>query len=310
MKKILIILLFQVSALSVFGQDWVVPADRKGKLSPFAFTDETRQAGEALYNLNCKSCHGSPGKGDYQATLVPQPVDPATDKLQRNLDGELFYKLTQGRGQMPSFKNSLSSTDIWNVISFLRKFNKTYVQSVMPLIKSSAYPGAEIIVRLISGPAPDEITMKVTAASEKGTVPVTDAGVRLFVKRTFGRMMIDEERSTGKNGEAVFKVPAGFPGDTAGNIHVTAMFADEEAFGSEGRDTILQAGTRVMPVSLTRDRAMWNVVRKAPVWIILTYTLGVLGVWIFILLIMLKLRDIYIIGNHLTAKATNNDNHS
>jgi hypothetical protein len=203
---------------------------------------------------------------------------------------------------MPAFKNSFSSNDVWNVISFLRKFNKSYVQSVMPLIKSSAYPGAEIIVRLLTGPAADEITMRVNAVTEKSSVPVTGAGVRLFVKRTFGRMMLDEEKTTGSNGEAIFRIPQGLPGDTAGNIHVSAMFSDEDAFGSTGRDTVLQAGVKVVPVSLTQNRAMWNVVRKAPVWIILTYTIGVLGVWGFIILIMLKLRDIFIIGEHLTRK--------
>jgi hypothetical protein len=310
MKKILIIILIQLSALSLFSQDWIVPADKKGKLSPFAFTDETRKAGETLYNLNCKSCHGTPGMGNFQANLKPQPADPVTDRIQHNLDGELFYKLTQGRGPMPSFKNSLSSNEIWNVVSFIRKFNKTYVQSIMPLIKSSAYPGAEIIVRLLTGPASDEITVKVIAVSEKATVPVTGAGVKLFVKRTFGRMMIDEERTTGSNGEAFFKVPAGLPGDSAGNISVSAMFSDEDAFGSAGRDTVLKAGFKVIPVSLTQNRAMWNVVRKAPVWIILTYTLGVLGVWGFIVLIMLKLRDIFIIGDHLSEKSPENESQS
>jgi len=307
MKKLFAILLIQLSALSVFGQDWTVPADKKGKLSPFAFSEETRKAGETLYNLNCKSCHGTPGMGNFQATLNPQPADPATEKIQRNLDGEMFYKITQGRGPMPSFKNSLSSNDIWNVVSFLRKFNKTYVQAVMPLIKSSAYPGAELTVRLVSGPSAGEITLKAVAVTDKATVPVTGAGVKLFVKRTFGRMMIDEEQTTGSNGEAVFKVPPGLPGDTAGNIHVTAMFTDEDAFGSAGRDTIIQAGNRVIPVSLTRDRAMWNVVRKAPVWIILTYTLGLFGVWGFIVLVMLKLRDIFIIGGHVSGKPPENE---
>jgi cytochrome c5 len=304
MKKTFAIILILLTTISVFGQEWLVPADKKGKLSPFGFTDETRRTGENLYNMNCKSCHGTPEMGNFQASLNPPPADPASIKIQQNLDGDLFFKITQGRGSMPSFKNSLSSNDVWNLISFIRKFNKTYVQAVMPLIRSVAYPGAEIIVSLIKGPATGEITMKVTAVTEKSKVPVTNAGVKLFVRRTFGKMMIDEEKTTGSNGEAIFKIPEGLPGDTAGNIHVTAMFSDEDAFGSAGRDTMLQAGTITIPVSLTRDRAMWNVVRKAPVWIIVAYSLGVLGVWAFIIIIMLKLRDISIIGEHINRIAS------
>jgi hypothetical protein len=201
---------------------------------------------------------------------------------------------------MPSFRNSLAVNDIWNVISFLRSFKKDYIQAIAPVIKSSAYPGAEIVVRLMAGPAADEITLMATAVSEKSTVPVTGAGTRLFVKRTFGRMAIDEEKSTDNTGRAIFKVPAGMPGDTAGNLHISAIFTDEEAFGQVSKDTVLKSGMKTEPVSLTAQRAMWNVVRKAPWWIMATYTLGVLGVWGFIFLIMFKLRDIFIIGEHLS----------
>ncbi|MCK7540496.1 MAG: hypothetical protein MZV63_61190 [Marinilabiliales bacterium] len=58
-----------------------------------------------------------------------------------------------------------------------------------------------------------------------------------------------------------------------------------------------------MPVSLVAQRAMWNNVRKAPVWVILSYGLGVLAVWGFIFLVMMKLRDIYTVGSALQGKA-------
>ncbi|MGD0583114.1 MAG: cytochrome c [Bacteroidales bacterium] len=296
---IAILFLFEIT-VSVTGQEWTVPADKKGRLSPFKFSEDTRKKGEQLYNINCKSCHGTPGMGNFQANLKPQPPDPATGSFQGNSDGELFFKVSTGRGPMPSFKNSLSSNDLWDIISNLRSFKKDYIQMVAPVIKSSAYPGAEIVIVLFNGPGKDEITMKVTAATEKSTVPVKGAGVKLYVDRTFGRMMIDEEKTTDKEGNALFKVPEGMPGDTSGNIRLSAAFVDEEIFGSVTKDTVLQAGTKTVPVSLTHDRAMWNVVRKAPVWIILTYTLGVLGVWGFIFLILFRLRDIFIIGEHIT----------
>jgi hypothetical protein len=304
MKSFLAILFLQLITLTVIGQEWTVPPDKKGKLSTFKFSEASRKTGEQLYNINCKSCHGTPGMGNFQANLKPPPPDPATEMFQSNTDGELFFKVSSGRGPMPSFKNSLSSSDLWNIISWLRTLKKDYIQLVAPVIKSSAYPGAEIIIELLSGPAKDEITIKVTAATEKSSVPVKAAGVRLFVNRTFGRMMIDEEKTTDNDGKALFKLPSGMPGDSAGNLRLSAAFVDEDTFGSVSKDTVLMAGTKNIMPGLTSERAMWNVVRKAPLWVLLTFTVAILGVWGFIFLILLKLRDIFTIGMHLTRSET------
>jgi hypothetical protein len=125
---------------------------------------------------------------------------------------------------------------------------------------------------------------------------VTDAAVKLFVARTFGMMQIDEERFTGKEGLARFRIPDDLPGDTAGSIRLSARFTDEDVFGSVSTDTVIRAGLKLTPVSLVAERAMWNNVRKAPVWVILTYTSGMLLVWGFIMIVLLKLRDIYFVG--------------
>ena len=299
MKKIFSgLLLFQICAALMIGQDWTVPADKQGRLCPFPFNDSIRKAGLQLFNLNCMSCHGTPGKGNFQA-LVPPPGDPATDKIQHNTDGEIFYKVSEGRGQMPSFKNTLSSPQIWSIISYIRSFNKSYTQSVMPEITSGIYSGARIAITLLMNPGRDSIMLKATAVRGSSVAPITGAGVRLFVNRTFGSLPLDEEKTTNDDGMAVFSVPRGLPGDTAGRIQVSARFTDEEQFGSVSKDTLLEAGAKTLPISLVRDRSMWNTVRKAPWWILLTYSLGVLLVWGFILFVLLKLRDIYIIGEHL-----------
>lgn len=292
------LLLFQIFATLVFAQEWTVPADKRGRLSPFPFNDSIRKAGLQLYNLNCQSCHGTPGKGNFQA-LVPPPGDPATDKIQHNTDGEIFYKISEGRGQMPSFKNTLSSREIWNIVSCIRSFNKAYIQSVMPEITAGAYSGALISISMILHPIRDSVTLRAAAIRGSSVVPITGAGVRIFVKRTFGFLPLDDEKATDNQGIAVFAIPKGLPGDTAGKIQVSARFTDEEQFGSISKDTLLEAGVKTRPISLVRDRAMWNTVRKAPWWILLTYSLGVLMVWGFIIIALLKLRDIYIIGEHL-----------
>lgn len=281
------------------GQDWVVPDDRKGRLSTFPFTDDTRKEGEKLYQVNCHSCHGDPGRNNFIA-LQPPPGDPATEKIQRNSDGEIFHKVSAGRGQMPSFRSVLTTDEIWKVVSFIRSFNRSYVQKVMQVITSSAYPGAIISMKLAYDEAAKQVLVIASATSETGTVPVTGAGVRLLAARYFGKMAVDEEKTTDVNGVATFSVPEGLRGDTAGNIGFSAVFTDEATFGSVSKDTVLMAGMPVIPVSLTANRAMWNTVRKAPVWIILAYGLGVLAVWGFIVLVMFKLRDIFTVGTALS----------
>jgi hypothetical protein len=307
MRKTLLILAAVLNTfITLSGQEWIVPDNRRGRLSPFPFNEDTRKAGETSYNTNCLSCHGNPGKGNV-INLVPPPPDPSTEKFQKNTDGEIFYKIAEGRLQMPAFRNVLNSTEIWNIVSFIRSFNRAYKQVVMPVITSSAYPGAEIILRLGFMPDDTSVVVRALAVTEQSSVPVTDAGLRLFVKRTFGFMPVDEEQFTDNNGLAKFRLPDGLPGDTAGNLNFSARFSDEDSFGEFSRDTIMKAGELTIPVSLVAQRAMWNKSRMAPVWVIAVYLCGVLAVWGFIFFILLKLRDVYIIGKTLSPRNLNDE---
>lgn len=277
------------------GQGWSVPDDRKGKLSSFPFDDNTRKAGEKLYSVNCMSCHGTPGKANF-LNLVPPPGDPATEKIQKNNDGEIYYKVTTGRGQMPSFKSVLSSSEIWNIISFLRTFNPTYNQQIMAVITSAAYPGAVLKMFLTYTSADSTIVLKVLAAKPERVVAVTGAEVKILVHRTFGLLPLDEAKTTNNEGMAVFKVPSNMPGDTAGNVLLSARFTNEDLYGPVSLDTMVCAGQKNIPVSLVAQRAMWNNVRKAPIWILLVFGLGLLSAWGFIIYVLMKLRDIFIVG--------------
>jgi hypothetical protein len=299
---LLVLILLQLSIPALQGQEWIVPDDRKGRLSSFPFDENTRLSGQKLYTINCLSCHGTPGKSNY-LNLVPPPGDPATEKIQRNSDGEMFYKLATGRGQMPSFRNVLTTDEIWNIISYVRSFNRSYRQQVRAVISSSAYPGAVISMFLALNPADSTIILTAYADKEASRVPVTGAGVRLSVQRTFGHQSVDEEKETDNSGRALFKIPERMKGDSLGNVMLSARFADEDTFGSESKDTVISAGIKTIPVSLVSERAMWNSLRKAPGWILLSYTLGVITAWGFIFLVLMKIRDIYMVGKY-SASAT------
>ncbi len=110
-----------VSAQAI--QQWVVPAKFTTMKNPTATTKENIANGKDLYAKHCKSCHGATGLGDgpKAASLDVPCSDFSTAKFQGETDGAIFFKITQGRGKMPSFmKNITDDNDRWMIVHYLR----------------------------------------------------------------------------------------------------------------------------------------------------------------------------------------------
>jgi mono/diheme cytochrome c family protein len=296
MKRALLLLTFTIAAHCLPAQEWVVPQEYRVRLSPFEFTGATAEAGRTIYTANCLSCHGNPGRNNFLRSLSPQPGDPASEKYQMNSDGEIFYKVSEGRGQMPGFKNVLSQTDIWNVVSYVRTFNPDYVQVVAPPRRSDA-PDYSYTALTVSKPEGERtLSVKVVGFIDGTPVNVQDATVQLTAERYFGRQLLGENVNTNSDGIAIFPIPEGIRGDSAGNVNIRARLTEEDLYGISSTDTMLMIGEPVIPVSLTEKRAMWNVVRKAPVWLIIVFTLAVFSVWGMIFYVLLSVRDMWVLG--------------
>ncbi len=292
MKKSYLFLFFiLLIAVRLSAQEWVVPTESSARLSSFAFSDSTRKVGGDLYLTNCKSCHGDPGKNN-PVKLVPLPPDPASDLMQKNSDGAIFYKLTTGRGPMPSFKNTLPAADLWRIISFIRGFNDKYVQE----IAAKLGPGAgfeQVMLQISRMKEKNQIQVALSSIKEKVRQPVANAEIKLFAKRYFGNLLVDEARTTDNHGLALFNFPVNLPGDSAGFVALVAKPSDETAFGEAKADTSLAVGVPTYRPPLNQPRAMWNVVQKTPIWLLLSYVFTVLAVWSFIIYVLLQVRAIY-----------------
>lgn len=292
MKRIYILLIiFSSFAFASTAQEWIVPADNEAKLSAFAFTDSTRKAGGDLFNLNCKSCHGDPGKNNA-VKLVPLPPDPASVQMQKNSDGAFFYKVAEGRGLMPSFKNTLSATDTWKIISYLRGFNDKYVQE---LAKQLA-PGIsleQVAMLLTWNKEKKQVQVAVSSLKEGNRQPVAGAELKLFAQRYFGNLQVDQARATDSQGVALFNFPVTLPGDSTGMVQLLVKPTDETAFGETKTMAALEIGVPTYRPPLNEQRAMWNVVQKTPIWLLLTYVFSVLTVWALIVYVMLQLRLLF-----------------
>lgn len=108
-------------------QDWPVPDKYKKMANPVKSDAGSIAEGKTLWSKHCASCHGKTGKGDgtKAAQLKTEPGDFTKASFQGQPDGSLFYKISEGREDMPSFKKKIPDQDeIWSVINFMRTLKK------------------------------------------------------------------------------------------------------------------------------------------------------------------------------------------
>ncbi len=104
-----------------------LPAAYASLKNPLPADAATIAAGRRLYEENCASCHGKSGRGDGEAgqDLDPKPADIAfvIDKPIAT-DGFLMWTISEGGAglgtAMPAFKDTLTETQRWQIITWLR----------------------------------------------------------------------------------------------------------------------------------------------------------------------------------------------
>jgi len=102
---------------------WTVPANLSSKKNPTPANKDNLATGKDLYAKHCKSCHGVAGLGDgpKAATLDVSCGDFSSKAFQAQTDGDLFYKVSEGKGKMPGFKKNLpEDNDRWALVNYMR----------------------------------------------------------------------------------------------------------------------------------------------------------------------------------------------
>jgi mono/diheme cytochrome c family protein len=100
---------------------WLAPASAKDVKNPYSGKSSISK-GKSIYKTRCTVCHGEKGKGDGPAgkALKPPAADHSSALVQSQTDGELFWKISEGRGPMVGWKLILSEEDRWHVVNYLR----------------------------------------------------------------------------------------------------------------------------------------------------------------------------------------------
>jgi len=114
--------MFLSSVAAQTDNAWKAPKSAIKIKNPLAKIVSASEKGEALFKTNCVMCHGEKGKGDGVAAvaLSPKPADLSSKRLIKESDGEIFWKIGNGKGSMPPWKSALSKKQRWQLVNFIR----------------------------------------------------------------------------------------------------------------------------------------------------------------------------------------------
>jgi mono/diheme cytochrome c family protein len=124
------VILGAMLAVAAGKEEWKAPPADAAKKNPVAVNDESLAAGKESYEGQCADCHGLTGKNDGKKVgeMKKEEKDrmtPLTDaSVAKQSDGELFWKISNGKKPMPAGKKLMDENEIWNVVNYIRTFGK------------------------------------------------------------------------------------------------------------------------------------------------------------------------------------------
>jgi mono/diheme cytochrome c family protein len=273
--------IFLMLVPAVQGQEWLVPEDLAAASNPSEYTLDNVKAGKAIYLKNCKSCHGDPGKKN-PLTLVPMPVDIASEKMQANSDGALFYKITNGRGVMPPFANTLSEPERWLLVNFIRNYNPELEQLLLDL--------PPIKARLLASVNEDQGFVEIMAEfanADSVFVPLLNTPVSISSRTAFGSLPIGQAE-TNEQGRASYDIPDNTIGDEEGYLSIVVSLSEDY----DAPDVILEkalVGTAKEVPGLIRRGVLWSTNENVSLWVLISYLLAAGGAWVVIIYVIAQI---------------------
>lgn len=263
------------------GQEWIVPAGQDALSNPLDYTLENVKQGKAIYTLNCKSCHGDPGKNN-PLTLVPMPVDMASERMQVNSEGALFYKIANGRGVMPPFGSTLSETDRWNLVNFIKNYSPDQEQLLIDLPPVKA--------KLLASVIEDPPSVEILAEYENDLaqyIPLLNTPVIISSKKAFGNLEIGQA-VTNEQGRATYTIPENTMGDEQGFISIVVSLNEDFEASEVILEKAMVGSPKEVPV-LIRKGVLWSTNDNVSLWVLISFLLAAGGAWIVIAYVVVQI---------------------
>lgn len=267
------------------AQEWLVPEDQKNIENPSAYNLSNVQKGKDLFLKNCKSCHGDVGKNNG-LPLVPPPPDVTSERMQANSEGELFYKITHGRGGMPQFDATISEDDRWRLVNYIRNYNP----AVDPVLVEAPPRKAKLLASV------NEVEKKVEifAEVENGAgsfVKLSDTPVSILAKKAFGNIHIGEVL-TNNEGRAEYVIPETLIGDENGLVNIVVKLDDAYITDNVVLDAAKVGQPKPLP-RLIKKEILWSTNENIQSWLLLSYIGAVGSAWLAIAYVIFQIFKIW-----------------
>nr|NQU93286.1 cytochrome c [Bacteroidota bacterium] len=277
-KSSMLTIALVLSTQLLIAQDfppWPVHGDAAAVENPVVNNKTSLEAGKALYDIQCKACHGEKGHGDG----LIKAANMTTQEFTTQSDGAILWKIQEGRSQMPSFK-ALSEDQLWNVINYIRTLSGPKEAIVMK----------NATLKIFFNETADykEVTAQVKQVLDSGQqIPAAGIKVNFAVKRYFGTLpiAINNSHYTNDKGEVTIPFNEELIGDMNGDISLVATIGDMEYNPAEASEVI--AWGKANPDDYwSNRRALWKNNAYVPLWLLASFLIGAGGVWLFIIYVM------------------------
>lgn len=92
--------------------------------NPFPADEFSLERGKHSYQLDCVRCHGKEGKGDgvKSKKLNQRIMELGSKAIQKQSDGELFWKISEARRPMPL--TDITNDQRWDIVNYIRTFKE------------------------------------------------------------------------------------------------------------------------------------------------------------------------------------------
>jgi len=106
--------------------EYKIPPEAVQRENPVKPTPESLAKGKKMYAIDCAMCHGASGdgKGDMASDIKNVTDFTNPDVQKAHTDGEWFYIIRKGKGEMPPEGDRAKDEEVWNIVNYVRSFAK------------------------------------------------------------------------------------------------------------------------------------------------------------------------------------------